>query len=173
MKRKRWLGLLLATAMMLALLPMTAFATPTQVYMGGGYLSDGANSVGGGTATLDVTQNTLTLENVSVTDYIWINSDSAFTIIAKGTNAVGTADAPVSGSALWSENVPTLNINVESGAELGLYAGSGNGLYLPNGVANISGPGKLIASAEYPAIFTKGDLNLNGGLQAEIVSDST
>ncbi len=172
MKRKRWLGLLLATAMMLALLPMTAFATPTQVYMGGGYLSDGANSVGGGTATLDVTQNTLTLENVSVTDYIWINSDSAFTIIAKGTNAVGTADAPVSGSALWSENVPTLNINVESGAELGLYAGSGNGLYLPNGVANISGPGKLIASAEYPAIFTKGDLNLNGGLQAEIVSDS-
>ena len=60
MKRKRWLGLLLATAMMLALLPMTAFAAPTQVYMGGGYLSDGANSVGGGTATLDVTQNTLT-----------------------------------------------------------------------------------------------------------------
>ena len=122
LKKKKWLSLLLTVIMVLSLVPMTVFAAGTvTVQIGGTTLNDGANSIGGGTATLDKAAGTLTLENVSVTNYIAIQSDSEFTIIAKGNNAIGSIDSRTNGTAMFSTNVPTLNVQIQEGATLSLY----------------------------------------------------
>ena len=175
MKKKKWLAMLVAVVMVCMMLPMTALAAGTvSVQIGSTTLNDGANSIGGGTATLDVAQNTLTLENVSTTNWLGITSDNEFTVIVKGINSIGNAQSRTNGTALWSTTTPALNIKIESGAELALYTDGGNSIYVNSGSVNISGPGKLTADTVggYPALCVEnGNLNLKDSLQANITSD--
>jgi len=54
LNRKRWLCVLLAALIAVTLLPAAAFAAGgVTVTVGGTPLNEGANSIGGGTATLD------------------------------------------------------------------------------------------------------------------------
>ena len=63
MKRKTFLSLLLAAVMFLTLAPITALAAgTTNVWVDNTLLTDGENSVGDGTATLNKEAGTLTLE---------------------------------------------------------------------------------------------------------------
>ena len=176
LKKKKWLSLLLTVIMVLSLVPMTVFAAGTvTVQIGGTTLNDGANSIGGGTATLDKAAGTLTLENVSVTNYIDIQSDSEFTIIAKGNNAIGSVDSRTNGTAMFSTNVPTLNVQIQEGATLSLYTTNGNNIYLVAGALNISGPGKFVAdtTGSYPAICANKNVTFQGNLDADITSEQT
>lgn len=92
MNRKRWLCVLLAALMAVTLLPAAAFAAGgTTVTVGGTPLNEGANSIGGGTATLNTAAGTLALKNVVVSSGIFIRWASAFTITASGVNSVAPA----------------------------------------------------------------------------------
>lgn len=89
LNRKRWLCVLLAALIAVTLLPAAAFAAGgVTVTVGGTPLNEGANSIGGGTATLDSAAGTLTLENVAVNGYVKIETSGAFTVIVKGQNSV-------------------------------------------------------------------------------------
>ena len=70
--KKRVLAILLALAMVAVLLPVAALADTTQVWAGGQYLTEGENNIGGGTATLNSEEKTLTLNNVSLNNFISI-----------------------------------------------------------------------------------------------------
>ena len=53
----------------------------TTVRIGNKTLTEGANTIGGGTATLDTDAQTLTLENVSVSESVGITAEDAFTVL--------------------------------------------------------------------------------------------
>ncbi len=175
MNRKRWLCVLLAALMAVTLLPAAAFAAGgTTVTVGGTPLNEGANSIGGGTATLDSAAGTLTLENVAVNGYVKIETSGAFTVIVKGQNSV-TSDGP--DSAMFAFGVSALNVQMQQGASFALSAQNANAIYCADGALNVSGPGSLKAVTEQsgggdmmPAVCAQGDIVLSGGLVAEIDS---
>lgn len=173
MNRKRWICVLLAALMAMTLLPAAAFAEGgVTVTVGGTPLSEGANSIGGGTATLDSAAGTLTLENVAVTESLNITSGSAFSIIVKGTNNFQPSNTGYAGILA---HTPELKIDLQSQSSLTLQATIHNALFNTNGKITISGPGNLNAVTKpgdfsYPAVCAQGDIVLSGGLVAEIDS---
>lgn len=175
MNRKRWLCVLLAALIAVTLLPAAAFAAGgVTVTVGGTPLNEGANSIGGGTATLDSAAGTLTLENVAVNGYVKIETSGAFTVIVKGQNSV-TSDGP--DSAMFAFGVSALNVQMQQGASFALSAQNANAIYCADGALNVSGPGSLKAVTEQsgggdmmPAVCAQGDIVLSGGLVAEIDS---
>lgn len=175
MNRKRWICVLLAALMAMTLLPAAAFAAGgVTVTVDGTPLSEGANSIGGGTATLDSAAGTLTLENVAVNGYVKIDASGAFAVIVKGQNSV-TSDGP--DSAMFAFGVSALNVQIQQGASLALSAQNANAIYCADGALNVSGPGSLKAVTEQsgggdmmPAVCAQGDIVLSGGLVAEIDS---
>lgn len=175
MNRKRWLCVLLAALIAVTLLPAAAFAAGgVTVTVGGTPLNEGANSIGGGTATLDSAAGTLTLENVAVNGYVKIETSGAFTVIVKGQNSV-TSDGP--DSAMFAFGVSALNVQMQQGASFALSAQNANAIYCADGALNVSGPGSLKTVTEQsgggdrmPAVCAQGDIVLSGGLEAEMAS---
>ena len=175
MNRKRWLCVLLAALIAVTLLPAAAFAAGgVTVTVGGTPLNEGANSIGGGTATLDSAAGTLTLENVAVNGYVKIETSGAFTVIVKGQNSV-TSDGP--DSAMFAFGVSALNVQMQQGASFALSAQNANAIYCADGALNVSGPGSLKTVTEQsgggdrmPAVCAQGDIVLGGGLVAEMAS---
>lgn len=174
MKKKRWLSMLLAAIMALTLLPMTALAAAPSVDIDGTYLQEGENSIGGGTAILNTTEGTLTLDNVAVTSHIWI-SGSPLTVSVKGNSSVGSQESPSSEVALW--NNTDLTIQIEQGATLSLYTEGSNNVYTFGGSLTVSGPGKLIGNSvsggngAFPNLCATNDITLNDNLTAELFSE--
>ncbi|MEJ8734999.1 MULTISPECIES: hypothetical protein [Mediterraneibacter] len=156
-KGKKLLALLLTFVLSAALLPMTVSAAGTTVRIGSKTLTEGANTIGGGTATLDTATQTLTLENVSVSEAVGITADSAFTVVIQGNVSLGSEAARISGSALYSWNVPDLHVQVTEGAVLSLYAQGGNNIYTDGSRLHVSGAGKMLANVAggFPALYAE------------------
>ncbi len=175
--KKRLLSALLSVAMAFTCLSATTFAAgATTVEIGDKALQEGENSVGGGTATLDSANGTLTLENVSTSESIWIGDDGEFTVIVKGENSIGSEDSRTNKSAIYSNDVETLKVQIQEGATLSLYSeNESNNIFVQQGNLVISGPGKLIAnnSNGYASLYVGKDITLNEGLTAQIISDET
>ena len=172
MKNKKWLSILLAAILVVSIIPMTAFASSsTVVYADGKILAEGENSVGEGTATLDKTANTLTLEGIAITKNLDIQSNEEFTVIVKGENSIKVG---ASASSIIT-NAPKLNIKIQEGAVLTLGAEDGNNIYQYGGSLNISGPGKLVAVEEniYPSLYSADDIVFGENLVAEITAEDT
>ena len=177
MKRKTFLSLLLAAVMFLSLAPITALAAgTTNVWVDNTLLTDGENSVGDGTATLNKEAGTLTLENIQASKFVQVLTDDTFTVVVKGNVSIGSAAARTSGTALYS-TAAALKIQIEQGAELSMYTENGNNVYVYGGSLTISGPGTLTADAiegdsgAFPSLVATKDITLNGGLVAELVSE--
>ena len=114
--KKGLLAAILVVIMIVAAVPMTAFAAgSTNVYIGGTALNDGENTIGGGTATLNKAEGTLILDGISTTNYVNIDSDSEFTIISKGNNSIGSEATRTNGSSMFSIDCPKLNIEIQEG----------------------------------------------------------
>ena len=174
--KKGLLAAILVVIMIVAAVPMTAFAAgSTNVYIGGTALNDGENTIGGGTATLNKAEGTLILDGISTTNYVNIDSDSEFTIISKGNNSIGSEATRTNGSSMFSIDCPKLNIEIQEGSTFSLYSSNGNNIYLASGSLNISGPGKFVSDTTggFPSICSNIDTSLNGNLTAEITSDQT
>ena len=168
MKNKKWLSILLAAILVVSIIPMTAFASSsTVVYADGKILAEGENSVGEGTATLDKTANTLTLEGIAITKNLDIQSNEEFTVIVKGENSIKVG---ASASSIIT-NAPKLNIKIQEGAVLTLGAEDGNNIYQYGGSLNISGPGKLVAVEEniYPSLYSADDIVFGENLDRKSV----
>ena len=177
MKRKTFLSLLLAAVMFLTLAPITALAAgTTNVWVDNTLLTDGENSVGDGTATLNKEAGTLTLENIQASKFVQVLTDDTFTVVVKGNVSIGSEAARTSGTALYS-TAAALKIQIEQGAELSLYTENGNNVYVYDGSLTISGPGTLTADAiegdsgAFPSLVATKDITLNGDLVAELVSE--
>ena len=84
MNRKRWLCVLLAALIAVTLCPRRLCSGWRHGHSWRHASERGANSIGGGTATLDSAAGTLTLENVAVNGYGKIETSGAFTVIVKG-----------------------------------------------------------------------------------------
>lgn len=169
---KKLLGLLLVFVLSAALLPMTVSAAGTTVRIGNKTLTEGANTIGGGTATLDTAAQTLTLENVSVSESVGITAEGAFTVLIQGKVSLGSEAARINGSALYSWNAPDLHVQVAEGAVLALYTQGGNNIYTDGSRLHVSGTGEMLANAagDYPALYSE-NISIDGGLQMQIVSD--
>ena len=100
MRKKKWLAILVAVAMVCTMLPMTAFAADEtyQVWVGGVQVtSENAADVleDGGTVIYNPSTSTLTLNNANITggyeenDYFYgIRADGALNIVLTGSNTV-------------------------------------------------------------------------------------
>ena len=169
--RKKLISVIAAAAMIITMIPTVAFGAATSVTVGGVALNDGANTVGSGTATLDKTGNTLTLDGVSATG-VNITADADFTVNVKGDTTIGTEASRTNGSSLWTTGTFALNVNIEQGAKLSIYTANGNSIY-HKGAVNISGPGVFTGdvSGNSSVIYAEGDLDLKGGLTANVTSN--
>ena len=116
-KLKRLLCGLLAMALLAGALP-AAHAAGGNVQIGGSALSEGKNSIGGGTATLNTAAGTLVLENVILGGSLSIRSASAFTVIVLGTNSF----APGKDIIALRADTPALAIRLQQGSSLTLSA---------------------------------------------------
>ena len=164
---KRLGALLLVCAMVLTFVPAASAASGTvTVRYNGGTLSEGANSVGGGTVTVDSESSTVTMENVALEHYLSIAASDAVRLVVKGVNSVGDAEEPQNASNIVSTNA--LQVELTEGSSLSLYAKNANNVWVSNGTLEITGPGKLTGKADYPCIAAMGDITLNGAVDANV-----
>lgn len=172
-KGKKRLAMLLTLALTAVMFPLTASAAGTTVKIGNQTLSEGANTVGEGTATLDTGNRTLTLENVSASGSVAIDTDNDFTVLVKGQVSIGSEEARTNTSALYSWGAGTLNIQVEEGAVLSLYTAGGNNIYTDGEQLSLSGPGTITANVtgDFPALYSAGGITGTGGITLQVISE--
>ena len=154
---KGFFGALLCCLLLGALLPGTAMAAGVSVYVGNQLLSEGVNSYGEGTITLNSTDGTLTLENVDLTEGLQIYN--SLTVIVKGTNRI----EPTATYEMGIGCNGTLNLQIESDASLTMYATEANNIYAYGGDLILSGSGTLTADASgYPCLVASGNVDVDG-----------
>lgn len=162
---KKFFMATLSLMIMIALTSQNVFATTTSLQVSVGYqvLTENNDEV-----QWDSDSNTLTLNNASLKDSIEISSNSEVTIIVKGNTSIETDGAYE--SALYSIDVPKLNVVIEEGATFSLKSEEGNGIFLYEGELNVSGLGNLVVESNgLDALYIEKDITLQG-ITANIIS---
>lgn len=177
---KKWFGVVMGLLFLGLLFPLAASADAAGVYYGGALLQEGVNEIGGGTATLDSAAATLTLEGVALDKELTVVRDEGneFTLIFKGTNTMGTQEAPIGmqnapGGAIQTSSGTTmdLNVQIEEGASLTTYTYNSSAINVVYGDLNLSGKGTL--TAIMPDSATTSHYTLEAGVGDVNISDLT